>query len=81
MRDMYDITDDLFTVFEQMRVLFRRWTQESPDAFMDGMLKLQALERELEQALGDEKSVHLIIHGIYVSVFPLGIQTHTPLGK
>ncbi|MEO8971554.1 MAG: hypothetical protein ABI406_08155 [Ktedonobacteraceae bacterium] len=81
MRDIYDVTDDLFKVFETIRAMFRHWTKESPDAFMGEMLKFRALETELEQAAGDEKNAHTIIQGLYWSVFPRGMQTHQPTGK
>ena len=74
MRDIYDVTNDLFIVFEQMRILFRNWTKESPDVFMEGMLKFRALEKELEQVMGNEGNAHTIIQGIYRSVFPQGVQ-------
>ncbi|HVB21030.1 MAG TPA: hypothetical protein VNG51_03680 [Ktedonobacteraceae bacterium] len=69
MRDMYDVTDDLFKVFEMIRAMFQHWTKESPDAFMDEMLKFRTLETELEQVMG-EGSAHTIIQGIYRSIFP-----------
>lgn len=74
MRDIYDVTNDLFIVFEQMRTLFRNWTKESPDVFMEGMLKFRALEKDLEQVVGDEENAHTIIQGIYLSVFPQATQ-------
>ncbi|HVB25982.1 MAG TPA: hypothetical protein VNG51_28845 [Ktedonobacteraceae bacterium] len=69
-RDIYDVTDDLFKVFKTIRVMFRHWTNESPDAFMQEMMKFRALETELEQVTGDEGSAHTLILGIYRSVFP-----------
>lgn len=46
MRDIHDVLDDLFSVFEQMRTLFRHWTKDGLDAFMEGMIKYRTLEKE-----------------------------------
>lgn len=81
MRDIYDVTDDLFKVFETLRAMFRHWMKESPDAFMDEMRKFRTLETELEQVMGNEKSAHTIIQGLYWSVFPQSMQTHQPIGR
>ena len=74
MRDIYDVTDDLFKVFETIRAMFRHWNRESPDAFFNEMVKFRVLETELEQVTGDEKIAHTIIQGIYGSIFPLTKQ-------
>lgn len=73
MRDIYDVTDDLFKVFETLRAMFRHWAKESPDAFMDEMLKFRTLETELEQMLGDEEKAHVLIRGIYLSIYPQAV--------
>lgn len=70
MREMVDVTDDLFKVFERIRELFRHWSSECPELFIDEALKLDPLEKELEEITGDKQKAHLIKLGIYRSIFP-----------
>jgi hypothetical protein len=77
MRDMYDVMDDLFTVFENIHKLFCHWTSECSDAFIAEVLKLDPLEKELAELTGDWKQACLIRIGIYRSIFP-HVRTYKP---
>jgi hypothetical protein len=70
MRDMTDVTDDLCKVFEKIRAMFQQWTSECPEMFITEVLKLDPLEKELEEITGDKQKAHLIRVGIYRSIFP-----------
>lgn len=70
MRDIYDVTDDLFKVFERMKDMFRHWKREYHMEFIAEVRNLDALDRELEEITGDKDIAYLIRVGIYRSIFP-----------
>ncbi len=69
MRDIVDVTDDILKLYERVKKMFSTWTAESHNAFIAEMLTLSKLERELEEMIGDWDTVHLIVTGVYRSVF------------
>ena len=70
MRDIYDVTDDLFKVFERIRDMFRHWKREYHMEFIAEVRKLDVLDQELEELTGDKHIAYLIRVGIYRSIFP-----------
>jgi hypothetical protein len=70
MRDIYDVTDDLFKVFESIDHMFRHWTSEYHEPFIDEVRKIDSLDKELEEITGDKQKAYLIRVGIYRSIFP-----------
>ena len=77
MRDMYDVMNDLFKVFETIHTLFCHWKSEYREAFITAALKLDPLEKELAEITGDWKQARLIKIGMYRSIFP-HIRTYKP---
>lgn len=70
MRDIHDVTDDIFRIYENIREMFRHWTSEKQTEFISEALKLNPLETELQEITGDWEIAHRINLGIYRSVFP-----------
>lgn len=70
MRDIHDVTDDIFKVFERIKAMFGAWSSEKQAEFIAEWRKLDELEKELQLITGDWDTSHKIVVGIYRSIFP-----------
>ena len=79
MRDIHDVTDDIFKVFESIKAMFAAWNSEKQAEFIMELRKLDGLEKELQEITGNWDQSHLIVVGIYRSIFPTAsLQRITP---
>lgn len=68
-KQLLQIVDNIFDVFEQVRTLLCNWNTEYHVLFIEQVMRLQTLEAEL-YALGyDDEFVLTIKQAIYSSVF------------
>jgi len=70
MRDIHDVTEDIFKVFESCKAMFAARSSEKQADFITEWRKLDGLEKELQVITGDWDQSHLIVVGIYRSIFP-----------
>lgn len=70
MRDIHEVTDDIFKVFESIKAMFAAWNSEKQAEFITELRKLDELEKELQEITGNWDQSHLIVVGIYRSIFP-----------
>ncbi|MGH2479623.1 MAG: hypothetical protein ACRDHW_08215 [Ktedonobacteraceae bacterium] len=69
LNETYAVVDDIFTVFENVRSMFRAWDKSKHMPFIQQVMKLQVLEVKLYKLGYDEDFVRLLVKAVYESVF------------
>ena len=65
----YAVVDEIFSVFESVKNMFRSWDSSKHMPFIQEVMKLQALEVQLNQLGYEDDFVRLIVKAVHESVF------------
>lgn len=69
LNETYEVVDDIFKVFENVRSLFHPWDKSKHMTFIQEVMKLQALEVKLYKLGYDDDLVRLLMKAVYESIF------------
>lgn len=69
LEDTYNIVDEIFRVFENVKGMFKQWDRSKHMPFIQEVMKLQALENRLSQLGYQEDFTRLLVKCVYESVF------------
>lgn len=69
LEDTYNIVDEIFRVFENVKDMFKQWDRSKHMPFIQEVMKLQALENRLSQLGYQEDFTRLLVTCVYESVF------------
>ncbi len=68
-KELLNIVDDIFDVFEQVRAMFQNWHADYHMPFIEQVMKLQKLEAELYTLGYDEDFVLTVKQVVYSFIF------------
>ena len=71
LNETYEVVDDIFKVFENVRSLFHSWDKSKHMTFIQEVMKLQALEVKLYKLGYDDGFVRLLMKAVYESIFTM----------
>ena len=69
MRNMDDVTGDVVTTYESIQEMFQHWHKGRHTEFMAAMWQIHDLREEVALLTGNREQAHVIVSGIYRSVF------------
>lgn len=68
-RTVFEVIDEIFTVFENVRSMLGSWTTEYHTSFIYEVMRLQKLETELNGLGYDDDFVTYVLEHVYNTVF------------